>query len=318
MIVVTGGAGFIGSNLVQALNRRGERNILVVDNLTNGAKQKNLATLDIVDYIDKLDFLDSRRLSGFAKLRAVFHLGACSSTTETDGRYMMRNNYEYSKALAEHCRRRRVPFLYASSASVYGNGSNGFTEDRVCENPLNVYAYSKFLFDQWVRRELLTKPRSAVVGLRFFNVFGPQENHKGRMASVVFHFYQQIQKDNQFTLFEGSDRFRRDFVAVDDVVSILLHFYEHPEISGIFNAGTGRAESFEAIASVVSECFPQAVKNYIPFPAELEGKYQEFTQADLKHLRDVGKYESPFADLRTSVLSYLGRLSKSDGFWERT
>jgi len=318
MIIVTGGAGFIGSNLIRALNQAGERDILVVDNLTNGSKQKNLAAFDIQDYVDKEDFLETNPLTRFGKAQAVFHIGACSSTTEGDGRYMMRNNYEYSKVLMDHCLRTRVPFLYASSASVYGDGTNGFAEDRACEAPLNVYAYSKFLFDQRVRRELVRKPRSQVLGLRFFNVFGPQENHKGKMASVVFHFFQQVQKDNAFSLFEGSERFRRDFVAVDDIVKILMHFYRHPEASGIFNAGTGKAESFEAIAEAVQRYFPQAEKKYIPFPAELEGKYQRFTQADLTQLRDVGKYDLPFADLGSSVKSYLDLLSQTGGYWERT
>jgi len=317
MIIVTGGAGFVGSNLVRALNKTGEKDILVVDNLTNSAKQKNLASLDIQDYVDKTDFLELRSLARFRHVRAVFHIGACSSTTESDGRYMMRNNYEYSKTLADRCLRDKVPLVYASSASVYGNGLNGFSEERANETPLNVYAYSKFLFDQWVRRELQISRKSQVAGLRFFNVFGPQENHKGKMSSVAFHFFQQIMKENEFSLFEGSDRFRRDFVSIDDIVKILLHFYHHPQLSGIFNAGTGKAESFEAIANVVQECFPGARKKYIPFPAELEGKYQTFTQADLRKLREVGKYEETFADLRSSVRSYLELLKKTGGYWER-
>jgi ADP-L-glycero-D-manno-heptose 6-epimerase len=312
MIIVTGGAGFIGSHVVRALNQRGERDLLVVDNLTNGAKQKNLATADIGDYLDKEDFLPLLSRLPWRKIRAVFHMGACSSTTEVDGRYMMRNNYQYSRVLMDHCRAKKVPFLYASSASVYGDGRQGFTEDRKCEAPLNVYAYSKFLFDQVVRREL--SRGSQVVGLRFFNVFGPQENHKGTMASVIFHFFQQIQKDNEFRLFEGSDRFLRDFVSVDDVVKILFHFWDHPELGGIYNAGTGQARSFEDLASAVHEHFPQAKKTYIPFPAELEGKYQTYTQADLTRLRNQGRYEGTFTDLKTSVGAYLEVLKATGGY----
>jgi len=313
MIIVTGGAGFIGSNVVSALNERGEDELLVVDNLTNGAKQKNLASLRIADYQDKLDFLDRLPSVPWRRVRAVIHIGACSSTTETEGRYMMRNNYEYSKVLMEACQRHRVPFLYASSASVYGDGKNGFAEDLRCEAPLNVYAYSKFLFDQVVRKRLADRPRSPIVGLRFFNVFGPQENHKGKMASVIFHFFQQIQKTNGFQLFEGSERFLRDFVAVEDVVSIVMHFVDHPEISGIFNAGTGQARSFEDLAQAVQSHFPSAKKTYVPFPAELEGKYQKFTQADLTQLRGRGRYEKAFKELAVSVGQYVEHLKQGVG-----
>jgi ADP-L-glycero-D-manno-heptose 6-epimerase len=316
MIIVTGGAGFIGSNLVRALNQGGETKILVVDNLTNVAKQKNLAALDIADYVDKGDFLERYQRGAYGKVFVVFHMGACSATTETDGRYLMKNNYEYSVLLADLCQRRKVPLIYASSASVYGNGDKGFVESRQAERPLNGYAYSKFLFDEHVRKLLSGRPRSPVVGLRFFNVFGPQENHKGRMASVVFHFFQEIQAGRPLNLFEGSDTFRRDFVSVSDVARVALHFHGHPEVSGIFNVGTGQAERFEALADLVLEALPQGKKNHVPFPEELKGKYQAYTQADLTNLRTVGRYTGGFTSLKASVAEYLEVLKTTGGYWE--
>jgi ADP-L-glycero-D-manno-heptose 6-epimerase len=297
------------------LNQAGESQILVVDNLTNVAKQKNLAALDIADYVDKDDFLDRHRRGVYGRVSAVFHMGACSSTTESNGRYLMKNNYEYSVVLAELCQRRRVPLVYASSASVYGNGDQGFVETRRAERPLNGYAYSKFLFDEHVRRLLASGRRCPLVGLRFFNVFGPQENHKGKMASVIFHFFQEIQAGRPLNLFEGSENFRRDFVSVSDVAKVALHFHRHPEVSGVFNVGTGSAESFETLADLVLQAMPSGKKNHIPFPDELRGKYQAYTQADLTQLRSVGRYEEPFTDLKTSISAYVEVLKVSGGYW---
>ena len=242
-IIVTGAAGFIGSNLVKALNARGERAVIAVDNLARAEKVPNLVDLEISDFIDK-DELAARIATGeFDKgVSAVLHEGACSDTMETDGRYMMRNNYEYSLRLLDWCQARKVPFIYASSASVYGAGKV-FSETREHEAPLNVYGYSKFLFDQVVRRRL---PGSAaqVAGFRYFNVYGPREAHKGRMASVAFHFFNQYLAEGRVKLFEGSAGYGpgeqvRDFVYVEDVVRVNLFFLDHPAVSGIFNVGTG-------------------------------------------------------------------------------
>jgi len=292
MIVVTGGAGFIGSNVVKALNARGVDEILVVDDLSDGTKFRNLADCEIADYEDKDDFL-ARIASGadLGPVEAVIHQGACSTTTEWDGRFMMRNNYAYSRALLEWCLARGVPFLYASSASVYGTGPV-FREAREHERPLNVYAYSKFLFDQHVRR-LLPRARSQVVGFRYFNVYGPREQHKGQMASVAWHFHRQIVETGRCRLFEGSDGYgpgeqRRDFVHVDDAVAVALWFLEHPDRSGIFNVGTGRAQTFNEVARAVIAWHGRGEIEYVPFPQHLRGRYQSFTEADLTALRAAG------------------------------
>jgi ADP-L-glycero-D-manno-heptose 6-epimerase len=314
MIVVTGGAGFIGSNMVWALNRLGYQDVLIVDHLKNGTKHLNLNGLGFTDYADKTDFRERRVWENLSKVELVIHMGACSSTTEPDGQYMMRNNYEYSRVLLDWAQRKKVPFIYASSASVYGDGVHGFREEPNCEDPLNVYAFSKFAFDQHVRRVLENKPRSPVIGLRFFNVYGPQEQHKGKMASVLFHFFRQYQEGQPISLFEGSENFRRDFVHVDDVVSIAMHFVKHPELSGIFNAGTGHAESFEALADAFLTVFPKAKKTHIPFPEELQRKYQKFTEADLGSLRGHGQYEGQFMGLGEGVRSYLDTLSVTQGY----
>ncbi len=309
MIIVTGGAGFIGSNLVKALNQRGHKNILVVDNLVNGHKFQNLADCDILDYYDKHTFLEklTKREYFTPSIEAVFHQGACSSTTHWDGHYMMQNNYEYSKTIFQFCLSRQVPFIYASSASVYGGGKI-FREDRCYEAPLNVYGYSKFLFDQYVRHRLLTAT-SQIVGLRYFNVYGPRESHKGTMASVAYHFNQQILSEGEVKLFEGCDNYangeqRRDFIYVGDAVAVNLWFLEHPKKSGIFNVGTGRSQSFNEMAKAVLAWHQRGKIKYIPFPDHLRGKYQSFTQADISALREIG-YEQPFRTVEEGVTEYL-------------
>ena len=310
MIVVTGGAGFIGSNIVKGLNEAGEEDVLVVDNLSKAEKHLNLNSLSMADYIDKDEFL--QKLNTFQNVSTIFHQGACSSTTEQDGKYMMSNNYEYSKTLLNHCLENSIDFLYASSASVYGNGKAGFVEKREAEYPLNVYGFSKFAFDNYVRR-VLPQAKSQVLGLRYFNVYGPQENHKGRMASVAFHLFQQLQETGKMKLFEGSRSFRRDFIHVGDTVKINLHFYES-KTSGIFNAGTGKARSFEDIATTLQSLHGSGEIENIPFPEDLHGKYQEFTEAGLDKLRAAG-YSKEFMSLEEGVQKYYEQLSATAGLY---
>lgn len=315
MIIVTGGAGFIGSNLVQGLNQRGNDDILVVDHLQNGRKMHNLADLNISDYLDREDFLDRVRAGdGFGNITAIFHQGACSATTEWDGRYLMANNYAYSKELLHWCLQRHVPFIYASSAAVYGDGRRGFREEQGCERPINMYAYSKLQFDQYVRRVLPTA-RSPIVGLRYFNVYGPREAHKGPMASTVHHFNQQLQETGAAQLFSGSDDYaageqRRDFVYVEDCVNVNFWFLDNPQHSGIFNCGTGQAQTFNELAQAVIDWHGQGHIEYIPFPEHLQGAYQSFTEAALERLRQVG-YEREFVRVQEGVNRYLSTLSTS-------
>ena len=286
MIVVTGGAGFIGSNIVKGLNDQGHKNILVVDDLTDGTKFSNLVDLDIADYMDKDEFISLVISGEDMDIDVIFHQGACSSTTEWDGKFMMENNYQYSKDLLDYCLDLDIPFLYASSAATYGGRSDNFIEDRAYEKPLNVYGYSKFLFDQYVR-QVLPKAKSQVCGFRYFNVYGPRETHKGSMASVAFHLNEQINKGEKPKLFTGSDNFKRDFIYVSDVVDVNLWFWKN-KISGIFNCGTGRAESFQTVADAVVNYHRKGEIDYIPFPDNLKGRYQSFTQADLTKFRETG------------------------------
>lgn len=307
MIIVTGGAGFIGSNIVKALNDDGYTDILVVDNLKDGTKFVNLVDLNIADYMDKEDFI-AGIVAGddFGDIEAVFHEGACSSTTEWDGKYMMDNNYQYSKELLHYCLDRQIPFLYASSAATYGGRSDNFIEDRQYEKPLNVYGYSKFLFDQYVR-EILPEAESQICGFRYFNVYGPREGHKGSMASVAFHLNNQILNGENPKLFSGSENFLRDFIYVGDVADVNLWFWKNAK-SGIFNCGTGRAESFQAVADAVTGFHSerQCALDYIPFLEKLKGRYQAYTQADLTNLRAAGYPVSSKRSPKVSVNIWLG------------
>jgi ADP-L-glycero-D-manno-heptose 6-epimerase len=323
MIVVTGGAGFIGSNLVRGLNRAGHSNILVVDDLTEGDKFVNLVGVQIADYLHKDDFRKRVAQGQFTNIDAVLHQGACSDTTERDGRYMLDNNYRVSLELFHFCQKQKIPFIYASSASVYGAGPV-YAENPANEAPLNVYGYSKYLFDQVVRRHLETL-RAPVVGLRYFNVYGPNEQHKGRMSSVAWHNMNQFRKEGFVRLFGGWDGYadggqQRDFISVEDVVDVNLFFLKRAQ-SGIFNCGTGRAQPFNDIASTVvntlranageselplADLVGQGLIRYIPFPDDLKGRYQSHTQADLSQLRKAG-YAAPFRDVQTGVAEYVNR-----------
>lgn len=344
-VIVTGAAGFIGANNVKALNARGETDVLAVDNLEHAEKFRNLTDCEIADYLDKREFLDLVKRRALPKPDVVFHQGACSDTMLTDGRYMMENNFRYSLELLNWCQELKVLFIYASSAAVYGGGQT-FVESREFENPLNVYGYSKFLFDQVVRRRLasLTAPTSPpkkasrsttvlrrrlaslaapVIGLRYFNVYGPRESHKGRMASVAFHHFNQFRADGKVRLFEASHGYahgeqRRDFIHVDDVIAANLHFRDKP-VSGIYNLGTGRAQSFNDVALAVvntmraaagkgalplDAAVSQGLIEYIPFPPALAGKYQAFTQADATRLRAAG-FAAPMQTVQQGTAAYV-------------
>jgi ADP-L-glycero-D-manno-heptose 6-epimerase len=320
--IVTGAAGFIGSKLVEGLNRCGITDVIAVDNLARADKFRNLADVEIADYLDQAEFIGNlERFDG--AVDAVFHQGACSDTMETDGRYMLDNNYAYSRRLLEWCQDEEVPLIYASSASVYGAGPE-FREDRRCEKPLNVYGYSKFLFDQYVRRVLETK-NAQVAGLRYFNVYGPNEQHKGRMASVAYHAYQQLLGGGKVKLFVGSGGYgngeqRRDFVYVDDVVDVNLWLLERGDVSGVFNCGTGRAQTFNELAVAVinavggtrlsvQEMVQKGLIEYIPFPAGLADKYQSYTEADLTRLRAAG-YAGEFRPVEQGVAAYVAELQR--------
>ena len=308
MIVVTGGAGFIGSNLVAALNARGYDDIVVVDDLTDGTKFVNIADLAIADFIDMDDFLLLLENGGkIERPEAIFHQGACSDTTEWDGRFMFRNNYDYSKRLFHYCMAEQVPFIYASSASVYGSGTT-FVEDSVNAAPKNLYAYSKHLFDQYVRRQY-SGDSTQVVGLRYFNVYGPREQHKGKMASVAYHFDRQIRETGIASLFAGSEVYddggqRRDFVYVEDVAAVNLWFLDNPKATGIFNVGTGKSQTFNDVANAVIAFHGRGKIKYMPFPPELEGRYQSYTQADISALRGAG-YDAEFKTVADAVPRYL-------------
>ena len=328
-IVVTGAAGFIGSNLVRGLNARGLTNIIAVDDLTQGDKFRNLVDLSIADYVDAGDFYARFADAAYGKVDAVFHEGACSDTMESNGQYMMRNNYTLSCELFQACQRQGVRLLYASSAATYG-GSDTFSETPEFEAPLNVYGYSKLLFDQYLRGNIganFAEARVQTVGFRYFNVYGPREQHKGRMASVAYHQFNQFQAEGKVKLFGAYGGYAaggqlRDFVFIDDVVAVNLWFYDHPEQSGVFNLGTGHAQPFNDVALAVvnsmrvakgespqsqAEATSAGLIDYIPFPDALRGKYQCYTQADLTKLRATG-CDHVFADVAQGVGRYMGQL----------
>ena len=325
-IVVTGAAGFIGSNIVKGLNARGLTDIIAVDDLTQGDKFRNLADLQIADYVDQDTFYAAFAQGAYGPVEAVFHEGACSDTLQSDGKYMMANNYTLSCGLYEVCQRKGSRLLYASSAATYG-GSAAFAEDPVNERPLNVYGYSKLLFDQRMRRDLgpqLADARHQVVGFRYFNVYGPREQHKARMASVAFHQFHQFRANGKVKLFGDYGGYAagaqmRDFVFIDDVVAVNLWFFDNPQARGIFNLGTGRAQPFNDVAVAVvnslrglnrqpelnlEQAVSQGLIEYIPMPEALHGKYQSYTQADLTRLRATG-CEHVFAGVAHGVNTYV-------------
>jgi len=326
-IIVTGAAGFIGANMLRALNERGETEILAVDNLARSEKFRNLAEFEIADYLDKTEFLERVRRRELPRPDVIFHEGACSDTMESDGRYMMENNFRYSSELLDWCQNSGIVLIYASSAAVYGVGPV-FTEARNAERPLNIYGYSKLLFDHVVRRHLASS-KTPIVGLRYFNVYGPRENHKGRMASVAFHHFQQFRSEAKVKLFEGSHGFengeqRRDFIHVDDAVKVNMYFWNRPT-SGIYNVGTGRAQSFNDVALAMvnalreangqpalslRQAVTQGSIEYIAFPSALRGKYQAYTQADMTQLRAAGFDDSMF-NVEQGVAAYVRWLLKN-------
>jgi len=316
MFIVTGGAGFIGSNIVKSLNERGISDILVVDDLSDGTKFVNLVDLQIMDYMDKDDFI-TQIISGenFGEVEAIFHEGACSQTTQWDGKFMMENNYEYSKDLLHYCIDRNIAFLYASSAATYG-AHNTFKEDVEFEGALNVYGYSKQQFDNYVRRmwrdaKAHNEKLSQITGFRYFNVYGPREQHKGSMASVAFHLNNQLNAGENAKLFKGDHK--RDFVYISDVCKVNLWFFEN-KISGIFNLGTGKAESFLEVGKAVVKYHndikgASASIERIAFPDHLKGFYQSFTEADLSNLRAAG-YDSEFKSVAHGTAEYMALLNK--------
>ena len=319
MIIVTGGAGFIGSNIVKGLNDRGREDVLIVDNLTNMVKFKNIQGLKALDYMDKQNFIDAIKNGKFddANIDVIFHEGACSDTMEYNGKYMMENNFEYTKTLMHFALKKKIQLIYASSASTYGSGKHGFSEKPACEEALNVYAFSKLFFDNYARR-YFDNAESQIVGLRYFNVYGPQENHKGKMASMIFQMFNQWKAEGKVKLFEGFDGYgageqTRDFIYVKDVVKVNFFFWDHPELKGIYNCGTGHAHTFNTLAKGVLKYFGSGELEYVPFPEVLKGKYQSFTEADSSKLLAAG-YDGGFTDIEEAIAEYCALLDKNDGY----
>jgi ADP-L-glycero-D-manno-heptose 6-epimerase len=309
MIIVTGGAGMIGSRIINALNYRGIDDILVVDDLTNGHKMFNLVGLKFIDYMDKGDFINYLTSIGKHNIKTIFHQGACSRTTEWNGKYLMQNNYEYTKYLINWCLVNKVQLIYASSASVFGLGLKGFDEDSNVESPINMYAYSKYILDNYLQRKIYFS--SQIVGLRYFNVYGPNENHKNEMASTIFHFNNQLIDGNKVKLFEGTNGIlngeqARDFVYVDDCANINMWFFDNPnkDFSGIYNVGTGESRSFNDVANLVISWHNKGTIEYIKFPSHLIKSYQNYTKANIAKLRTIG-CEIRFKPIEEGIPLYL-------------
>ena len=320
MIIVTGGAGFIGSNIVKELNNRGRTDILIVDDLGSGEKYKNLIGLHYIDYQHKDDFIDTFTANDFYGLDidAIFHEGACSDTMEYDVNYMMKTNFEYSKVLLKFCINRQIPFIYASSAATYGDGHNGFREGDECEGALNPYAFSKLAFDRYVR-QFMSDARSKIIGLKYFNVYGPQEIHKGKMASIFYQMYKRLKTSGRTKLFKGIDGYgdgeqSRDFIYVKDVVKVNLWCMDNDIASGIYNCGTGQAHTFNEAAQAVIDAIGFGKIEYTDFPEELRGKYQNYTKSDNRQLISAG-YDQGFTDFMQAVKEYCDLLEKTGGYY---
>ena len=318
MIIVTGGAGFIGSNIVKELNNRGRNDILIVDNLGKSEKYKNLIGLHFIDYIHKEKFFAELDSYCGGDVEAIFHEGACSDTMEYDVNYMMKNNYETSKTLLKFCDFRAISFIYASSASTYGGGKNGFTEGDKFEDALNPYAFSKLAFDRYVR-QFLPNAQTKIIGLRYFNVYGPQEHHKGKMASIFYQLYNQIKQTGSAKLFKGTGGYadgeqRRDFIYVKDVVKVNLWALDNNVASGIYNCGTGQAHTYNQAAQAVINALGTGKIEYRDFPETLRGKYQNYTESDTTQLINAG-YNGGFNDFDSAVKEYCDMLDKNGGYY---
>lgn len=310
MIIVTGGAGFIGSCVVRTLNDAGRDDIIIVDNIAETDKWMNMRNKKFIKYVHKSHFLEE--LPSYKGVEAIIHMGAQSSTTERDFDYLWNNNFEYTKTLWNYCTEEQISFIYASSAATYGDGLLGF-DDRIDINklrPLNGYGYSKQLFDQWVLNQAKSKPSQAV-GLKFFNVYGPNEYFKGSMASMVFHGFNQIKADGEIRLFKSCNpefedgRQLRDFVYVKDICNVIMFMLRNPNINGLYNVGTGKAQSFRELAEATFRALDLEPNiKYIDMPEKLRGKYQYYTQAEMGKLYNTG-YPLPFMDVAQGVADYV-------------
>jgi ADP-L-glycero-D-manno-heptose 6-epimerase len=310
-VIITGGAGFIGSCVLRMLNDEGIEDVVVVDNISSTNKWKNLVNKKYREYVNKDLFMEKLYSSAYDNTDIVIHMGACSSTTEPDFDYLWMNNVEYTKVMWNYCAERKIPFIYASSAATYGDGSKGF-DDKMDINellPLNGYGYSKQVFDQWSLKQDKKPPQH--VGLKFFNVYGPNEYFKGNMASMVFHGYNQMVSTGIIKLFKSDNpeyadgAQERDFVYVKDVCNVIRFFMEHSDKSGIFNVGTGRAQTFEKLVSAVFYAVGKEPNiEFIDMPEHLKGKYQYHTKADISKLREAG-YKDEFMDVENAVKDYV-------------
>ena len=316
MIIVTGGAGFIGSCVVRTLNNAGIEDIVIVDNVNTTDKWLNMRDKKYIKYVHKSEFL--QELSSYKGVSAIIHMGAQSSTVETDFDYLWKNNYEYSKSLWKYCAEKQIQFIYASSAATYGDGTEGFDDRADIDKlkPLNRYGYSKQLFDLWIKHQAAIFPKQ-YVGLKFFNVYGPNEYFKGSMASMIFHGYKQIQEFGKVKLFKSCNpdykdgEQLRDFVYVKDVCDAIFWLLSHEKINGLFNVGTGRAQSFRELAEATFHALGMKANiEYIDMPEHLKNKYQYYTQAEISQLREAG-YTRKFMDLEEGaedyVLKYLNK-----------